>query len=383
MKGTLRFTHIRLKNWKNFADCDVPLANRVFLVGPNASGKSNFLDVFRFLRDLASPGGGFQEAVRRRAGVSAIRCLAARRYPDIEIHVTVQPDDGEPKWEYELAFNQDQQRRARIKGERVIRDQTPLLVRPDKYDSEDPDRLTQTHLEQVNVNRDFRDLAIFFQSVRYLHIVPQLVREPDRSVGRSNDPFGGDFLEQLAKTQEKTRNARLRRIRDALRVAVPQLSDIELWRDERGTPHLRGKYEHWRPRGAWQTEEQFSDGTLRLMGLLWVALEGGGPLLLEEPELSLHPEIVRYLPQMFARTQRRTGRQVLLSTHSTDLLAEEGIGVDEVLLLQPSPEGTTVRPAGELADIQALLSGGISLGEAVIPKTKPSNAEQLPLFAER
>jgi hypothetical protein len=119
------------------------------------------------------------------------------------------------------------------------------------------------------------------------------------------------------------------------------------------------------------------------MGLLWVALEGGGPLLLEEPELSLHPEIVRYLPQMFARTQRRTGRQVLLSTHSTDLLAEEGIGVDEVLLLQPSPEGTTVRPAGELADIQALLSGGISLGEAVIPKTKPSNAEQLPLFAER
>jgi predicted ATPase len=383
MKGTLRFTHIRLKNWKNFADCDVPLANRVFLVGPNASGKSNFLDVFRFLRDLASPGGGFQEAVRRRAGVSAIRCLAARRYPDIEIHVTVQPDDGGPKWEYELAFNQDQQRRAHIKGERVIRDQTPLLVRPDEDDSEDPDRLTQTHLEQVNVNRAFRDLAIFFQSVRYLHIVPQLVREPDRSVGRSNDPFGGDFLEQLAKTQEKTRNARLRRIRDALRVAVPQLSDIELWRDERGTPHLRGKYEHWRPRGAWQTEEQFSDGTLRLMGLLWVALEGGGPLLLEEPELSLHPEIVRYLPQMFARTQRRTGRQVLLSTHSTDLLADEGIGVDEVLLLQPSPEGTTVRPAGELADIQALLRGGITLGETVIPKTKPSNAEQLPLFAER
>ncbi len=106
------------------------------------------------------------------------------------------------------------------------------------------------------------------------------MREPDRSVGRINDPFGGDFLEQLAKTSEKTRKTRLRRIQEALRVAVPQLQEIELWRDVRGIPHLRGKYEHWRPQGAWQTEEQFSDGTLRLMGLLWVAMDKDGPLLL-------------------------------------------------------------------------------------------------------
>lgn len=382
MKAGLRFTHIRLSNWKNFARCDVALASRVFLVGPNASGKSNFLDVFRFLRDVASPGGGFEEAVRRRAGVKAIRCLAARRYPDVEIHVTVQPEGGGPRWDYELTFNQDQQKRPRIKRERVQRDEEVLLERPSAEDKQDPERLSQTHLEQVNANRAFRDLASFFQSVRYLHIVPQLVREPDRSVGRANDPFGGDFLEQLAKTQEKTRSARLRRIREALKVAVPQLSDIELWRDERGTPHLRGKYEHWRPQGAWQTEEQFSDGTLRLMGLLWVALEGGGPLLLEEPELSLHPEIVRFLPQMFARAQSRTGQQVIVSTHSTDLLADEGIGLDEVLLLKPSPDGTTVQPASAFKEIRFLLEGGSNLAEAVIPKTKPANPEQLPLFAE-
>lgn len=65
VKVAMRFTHIRLSNWKNFARCEVALANRVFLVGPNASGKSNFLDVFRFLRDLASPGGA---AFRRRSG---------------------------------------------------------------------------------------------------------------------------------------------------------------------------------------------------------------------------------------------------------------------------------------------------------------------------
>lgn len=397
---TLRVSHLQLKNWKNFANCDVALANRAFLVGPNASGKSNFLDAFRFLRDLGSPGGGFQEAVRRRSGVSAIRCLAARRYPDIELRVVVQTREGSPQWEYELGFNQDQQRRARITKEKVVRDGHPSLERPNEDDKQDPDRLTQTYLEQVNVNRPFRKLVSFFESIRYLHIVPQLVREPDRSaclraphrqaclrashrqVGRANDPFGGDFLEQIAKTQERTRVARLSRIRDALRVAVPQLAEIELWRDERGTPHLRGKYEHWRPQGAWQTEEQFSDGTLRLMGLLWVAMEGGGPLLLEEPELSLHPEIVRFLPQMFARVQRRTGRQIILSTHSPDLLRDEGIALDEVLLLRPGAEGTEVNPASAFSEIPDLLRGGSTLAEAVIPKTRPERAEQLTLFGD-
>lgn len=377
-----RFSRIVLENWKNFAHVETPLQGRAFLVGPNASGKSNFLDVFRFLRDLASPGGGFREAISRRGGVSAIRCLAARRYSDIAVSVSVEAGEGSPRWEYQLRFNQDKQRRPLVRKEMVIRDQKMLLDRPDPEDQLDPERLTQTHLEQVNVNRSFRELVSFFESVRYLHIVPQLVREPDRSVGRVNDPFGGDFLEQVARTPDRTQKARIRRIQDALRVAVPQLREIELWRDDRGTPHLRGKYEHWRPQGAWQTEEQFSDGTLRLMGLLWAVMEGGGPLLLEEPELSLHPEIVRFLPQMFARVQRKTGRQVILSTHSPDLLRDEGIGLDEVLLLRPSSEGTAANPASDFAEIPPLLDGGVTLGEAVIPKTRPEKAEQLTLFGD-
>jgi len=381
MSGDSRFTRLRLQNWKNFAAVDVKLQNRVFLVGPNASGKSNLLDALRFLRDVASPGGGFQEAVGRRSGVSAIRCLAARKYPDVEIAVEV----GAPgaSWKYELAFHQDNQRRQLVRKERVRKDGELLLDRPNAEDRADTVRLTQTYLEQVNVNQPFRELVDFFASVRYLHIVPQLVREPDRSVGRSNDPFGGDFLEQVARTQPRTRDARLRRIRDALRVAVPQLQEVELARDARGTPHLRGKYQHWRPQGAWQNEEQFSDGTLRLMGLLWVAMETSGPLLLEEPELSLHPEIVRALPQMLARAQRRTGRQVFLSTHSPELLRDEGIGLDEVLLLLPEGEGTSVTLAASHQDIRDLLEGGLSLADAVIPKTRPPHAMQLTMFGEQ
>jgi predicted ATPase len=380
MGEELKFCSLQLKNWKNFAHVETAIQNRLFLVGPNASGKSNFLDVFRFLRDLASTGGGFQESISRRGGVAAIRCLAARRYPDVEIDVKLTALDSASRWGYEVAFNQDKQRRVLLRKERVLHNDKVLLVRPNDEDRKDPARLTQTYLEQVNVNQSFRDLVTFFSSIRYLHIVPQLICEPDRSVGRPNDPFGGDLLEQIAKVPEKTRNSRMRRIKDALRVAVPQLQEIELQRDARGTPHLRGKYQHWRPQGAWQTEEQFSDGTLRLMGLLWAAMEGGGPLLLEEPELSLHPEIVRVLPQMFARVQRLTGRQIFISTHSPDLLRDEGLGLDEVLIFIPGVEGTSVTPAESHRDIKSLLQGGFSLADSVIPKTRPEKVEQLTLF---
>lgn len=199
----MKFRRIELTNWKNFSRVEVGIPDRLFLVGPNASGKSNFLDAFRFLRDIASTGGGFQDAVARRGGVSAIRCLAARRYPDIEIGVDLEEPDAGTKWVYEIAFNQDNQHRPILKRERVAQNDKELLCRPNKDDQDDPERLTQTFLEQVNVNREFRDVATFLASIRYLHIVPQLVREPERSRGRPNDPFGGDFLEQVAKTPEK------------------------------------------------------------------------------------------------------------------------------------------------------------------------------------
>jgi predicted ATPase len=379
----MRFSRVSLENWRNFGHVDVPLQNRAFLVGPNASGKSNFLDVFRFLRDVVTPGGGFETAVNSRGGVSRIRNLAARHpYTDIAIEVALQ--DGEQiAWRYRIAFNQDNRSRPVLKEEKVwLRDKL-ILPRPDEDDLKDTERLRQTFLEQTFVNLKFREVADFFESVRYYHIVPQLVRDPERSMGRHADPYGGDFLEQIARTDERTKKSRLGRILGALRVAVPQLGELKLEKDERGVPHLYGKYKHWRPRGAWQTEADFSDGTLRLMGLLWSLLDGSGPLLLEEPELSLHPEVVRYIPRMMHRVQRerrRAARQVLLSTHSSDLLLDEGIAPDEVLLFIPSEEGSRVQVGADIIEVQELLDAGLSMAEAVIPHTRPSDAAQLSLF---
>ncbi len=379
-----RFTHLYLENWRNFTRVSVDLQRRVFLVGANASGKSNLLDAFRFLQDIVSVGGGFQEAVRKRGGVAKLRCLFARRHPDIVVSVSIGDDNVVDQWEYKLHFRQDKLRRPFIQREIVIKQGEVLLERPIDADKDDADRLTQTYLEQVNVNKDFRDLVEFLGDARYLHVVPQLVREPDRSIGKSNDPFGGDFLEQIARTPDKTRRAWLRRIQDALRMAVPQLDALELERNPAtGTPHLRSRYLHWRPHGAWQTEDQFSDGTLRLMGLLWATLDGHGPLLLEEPELSLHPEVVRMLPQMFHKVQQRTGRQVIVSTHSRDMLADDGIGGDEVFQLIPGEEGTSVEPATSIPDLEALRQGGVGIDELVVARTKPDDTSHLTLFGTR
>lgn len=73
-------THVVLRNWRNFRLVNVPLRENSFLLGPNASGKSNLLDVFRFLRDISKPqGGGLQKAIKDRGGISKLRCLHARR----------------------------------------------------------------------------------------------------------------------------------------------------------------------------------------------------------------------------------------------------------------------------------------------------------------
>ncbi len=373
----MRFTRLSLRNWRNFREVDIDLPERVFLVGPNASGKSNFLDVFRFLRDVA--GKGLAYAVdEERGGLSGIRSLHARQNPNVEIDVSIVDASGEP-WSYRLAFGRSSLTAAPVVvDERVSRGSIEVMPRrPDADDLRDPQRLTQTNLEQVNANVAFRSVADLFRSVRYLHLVPQLVREPDRWRARRGDAYGGDFLEVLAATPKRTREARLRKIENALRIAIPHLSNLELKPDSKGAPHLEGLFEHWRPNAGRQTERDLSDGTLRLLGLLWSMLDGDAPLLMEEPELSLNVAIVRQIPGMLWSLGRRSGRQTIMSTHSADLLRDEGIGLDEVLLVRPGKDGSTIEAARSVSVVRDLVESGIPLSEAVVAEVEPKRTDQL------
>ncbi len=376
---------LKIENWKNFREGEVSLSRRLFLIGPNASGKSNFLDIFRFLRDISlSSGGGLKKAVEDRRGVSAIRCLAAREKPEIAIEVELKEDNPEQVWVYRLSFNQHRNN-LEVKDEYVELNGKILLQRPDKDDKKDPLRLTQTALEQINLNKDFREIVSFFQNISYQHLLPQVVRDPQgfSSAPVSNDPFGRDFLQRVENTQSNYKISRLNKIQEALKIAVPQLNELKVERDKFGVPHLIGLFEHWRPHAAKQNEVQFSDGTLRLFGLLWSFFEGDGMLLLEEPELSLHSEVVRQFPGMIEKINKRRkvkSRQVIISTYSEEMLSDEGIGGEEVIRLEPSKNGTLLKSAS--AEEKEQLRAGLTVADVMIPKTTPQNIEQLEFIFE-
>jgi predicted ATPase len=380
---------IILTNWKNFQHAEVNLTNRVFVVGANASGKSNLLDVIRFLRDVVKQAGGLQYAIEQRGGVSKIRCLAARKRSDVAIEIELSENDSseKPLWKYYLSFVNSGggivKRQAHILEERVTDAKGNIVAeRKAKENKEDNETLKFTLLEQPNSNQKFREIYLFFQEVQYLHIIPQLIRDADSYTLSSNkeDFYGRNLLERMGKKDKRTRDAFFRRINEVLQLAVPQLKSIDFVKDSHtGMPHLEANYQHWRAKGAKQQESQFSDGTLRLIGFMWALLDGQDTILLEEPELYLHTEIVKQLPEFIFKLQRRKGkiRQVIISTHSYDILSGEGISSNETIILLPTKEGTKVYQASELEDVKKYLNAGFSMAEAVIPKVAPANIQQI------
>jgi predicted ATPase len=392
-KPALRISRIKMQNWMNFLELDVPLSTRAFLVGPNASGKSNFLDSVLFLHDLVASGGGLARAVESRGGMKGVRSLFARRQPEVSLAVEVTDSEGNG-WRYALSFTQQD---PKSNAPRVIQELVEtiavsgqnkvILKRPDTEDRKDPERTTQTAMEQVTANRDFRQLAEFFRSIQYLHAVPHLIREglaaPDHRIGQ--DPYGRDLLKRISETNPRSRESRLKKIEIALEQITPQLRDLELCRDVQGRPHLQARFEHWRPQGAFQQETQFSDGTLRLIGLFWSLLDDGGPLLLEEPELSLHSQVVQQLAPLIHRLQQRGRprerdgqRQILLSTHSVELLSDEGIAPEEIVLIMPGKEGSRAAVGHRVKEVRETMEAGLPAAAAV-RRTVSSSPRQLSL----
>ena len=379
---------IELFNWKNFHRCEVGVQERCFVVGANAAGKSNFIDALRFLRDVAKQGGGLQTAVRVRGGITKIRCLAAREQSNVKLAIELSESDSrELCWHYELNFKHTgggiRENQVKIVSEKVFsgREQRYVLDRSAETLGEDEETLKYTYLEQPNANKDFRVIQQFPQNVEYLNVVPQMVRESASSSysGDKEDYYGRNFLKRLALLNDNTRRSYFRKINEFLKLAVPQLEELSFVKDEIGVPHLEARYVHWRTRGSKQQEMQFSDGTLRLIGFLFALIDSNGVLLLEEPEINLHPGIVAQFPEFIAKIQRvkKGGRQVFITTHSYDILSNEGIAPEEVLLLTNSPEGTEVEVLSNVEKAKNILAAGFSMADVVMPLTKPWSIESM------
>ena len=282
--------------------------------------------------------------------MARIRCLAARNFNHgrVTLRITIGDESNPTRWSYEVTFTAEPRglHRPILKKEIVTSEGQELLARPSADDKIDAERMTQTHLEQVNANRDFRPIVEFLRSIRYLHLVPHLIRDPERGADRIEDPYGADFLFRIAETPEKTRLRAPATDQRGLRVAVPQLDELERWRqDNIGRWHLEARYKHWRP-SAGRAERA---GLLRrdpathraVMVVAGRGRKSGGPVLLEEPELSLHSSVVRQLPTILSRV-RRAGGPSGSAYHplKRSPCRRRPRHTDEVVILKPGEEGT-------------------------------------------
>lgn len=379
-------SRIKLYNWKNFHDCEVVLSERCFIVGANATGKSNFLDVIRFMRDIVKQGGGLQAAVALRGGLKKIRCLAARQRTEVCIDLDIcENGQSSPKWRYSLELSNKgggiQKPYPLVNREIAYNYYTNKTVLDRDYSSqgEDSETLKFTHLEQPTANAEFREIKDVFQTTEYLNVIPQFVRDADSVMLSSGmeDYFGRNFMERLSLLNTATRNKYLKIINEVLLTAVPQLENLSFVKDEKGVPHIEAKYNHWRAKGSKQNEKMFSDGTIRLIGFLFAMLDGSGIILLEEPETNLHTAIIEAIPEFIAKVQRNKKRQVIITTHSYEILSNPGIRADELVILRPTSEGTVAKNAMTDDTVSAMLDAGLTAADAAMSETKAQNVNDI------
>jgi predicted ATPase len=103
-----------------------------------------------------------------------------------------------------------------------------------------------------------------------------------------------------------------------------------------------------------------SDGTLRTLAIL-IALEVhplGGTILIEEPELGLHPWAVEYLMEHIQALIERRKIQVIMTTHSTQVL--NSVSTEQVIVAQRTPtKGTKLVPLEDIVDAASVGRGDI------------------------
>lgn len=367
---------LELRNWRNFRDARVEFQPRTFIIGPNASGKSNLLDAIRFLRDIAAEDGGLQRAVKKRGGFGAVRTLFSHG-PNSSVAIKLACEIDGTRWEYELVLQKDDER-AIVEREELRRGGESLLTRVATDERSELKR--QTRLQQAVGGDQYEPFVNGLRSIRYARLAPELLRTTKLHGDPDLEDFGSRFLERVFLSPDKERKERLALINGALKGLLPYFEKLQVDRDELGGYHLKLKVKHWRYQAAAQTEAYLSDGTLRVIALLWEILDGEGPLLLEEPEISLHAAAVARLPALFGKANLRD-RQLILSTHAFSMFREVGIAAEELVLIRASKkrtaEASVVTMGPDEKTVVDSLKHQLSLEPLLERLTAPPAAEKL------
>lgn len=377
----MRISRLELRNWKNFRNVEISdLPEVVYVIGPNASGKSNLLDALTFLGDATRPeGGGLRQAVRKRGGMGQVRCLHAKSEADVKIEVDLSDENDNLLWTYSLTFRSwEESDEPVVLQESATRHyktapSKTLLKKTLKKGNRVSDNFFMADIERLGSDKTLKNLAGFLSQIRHFYIIPQFIKINDQISGElmDGDPFGRGFISWMNSEEAKIKASRIRKIEKSLKSAMPQLENLNLVSDKlTGKPHLEVKLKNQRCHGAVQREDQISDGTIRLVAMLWICYGiSGHSVIIEEPELSLSDGVIKDLSWFFEKSLRESEEegQIFVSTHNASLLSNTGIDPDGVIVVKPSNEASKAEKMNqyELRVIEAGLSPSDAALESV------------------
>jgi predicted ATPase len=361
MADSTFLTRVILENYRSIARCDVSLRPLSFLVGPNGSGKSNFLDALRFVAD--SLRTSLDHASRDRGGIKEVRLRSSSRPTHFGIRLEFSlPRYGQHGY---YAFRIGALKEA---GYEVLREDCSIsgadlfaahysvrrgevvLASAQVTPAAASDRLYLVHVSGLP---EFRPLYEALSSMGFYNLNPDRIRDlqsPDAGELLWRD--GGNIasvLRQLGTHAPETK----RRVEEYLAKVVSGIEEVDSKPvGPKETLEFRqqmaGSRHRWRFLAA-----NMSDGTLRALGVL-VALfqskNGQSPQVplvgIEEPEVALHPAAAGVLLDALREASERT--QVLVTSHSPDLLDDSRIATESILAVTADQGLTRIGPLDEV-----------------------------------
>ena len=371
----MKLTHIAITNWRNFAHIEFDMSSRLFVVGPNSSGKTNLLGALRFLGDIG-----------RRGLVAASEDLGG---PDRYFR------SGADSAAFVATFNDTQNstefalflRLMSAGSESTKRgsdaDQTFAFPMTDPLTGELNDRYLDVHQtitaggkksadegesfpvedEEAQRTRVRQTLA----GIRYIHPNPKKMLE--RS-DRYDPDHGTGFFQHAGRFSDQQLDAVVDRIRPIMASVVPEVPNLSYQRMGLGTEVVFYSDTPVRGASGVYSHEQFSEGTLRLLGLLFdlaTLPRDTSVVLIEEPETFLQASVVRSLPSLLAEVAMNRDVQMIISTHSPELIDSELVLPSQVLMLRSENGETTGELLSQSNDprIKAVVSAGLPKSQGI------------------
>lgn len=384
-------TRVVLQNYKSIAACDVRFRPLSILVGPNGSGKSNLVDALRFVTDSLTTT--LDHAMRDRGGIGEVRRRSGGHPTHFGVRLEFQlPGGGTGTYAFRVAARRrggyevqreeclvqaglmDSRAEFVVQGGSVERTTTPGPAAA-------ADRL---YLVAASGLPEFRPVFDLLTRMGFYNLNPDVIRDlqaPDAGEVLKRD---GANLASVVGRVAKEAPASKDRIEEYLATIVPGVSGVDRRVvGPRETIEFRqrvaGSQHPWKFSAL-----NMSDGTLRVAGILFGLFQPGVPFVaVEEPEAALHPAAAGALYD--ALLEASQARQVLITSHSPDLLDNPNIETDTILAVQARDNVTEIGPIDE-ADRRVLSEHLYTVGELVrlgqvAPESNVRRPEQLELFA--